>query len=137
MKLLQSIRDLHSPAQCNDGVALCIGRRQPSDKIGHTRAGGSDRYSRFTGHSTDAASDKGCILFMTADHGLNARIDEGIENLIDLCPWHPKDELCAVPLERFHYDIRTRHSFLLVGSHASFTFQIAIPFLLNPRQYLQ
>lgn len=81
---MNEIGELDSPAQRNYGVAFGIGRGEPSDEIGNTGARGRDGDAGLPRHASDAACDEGGVLLVPADNGLDLRVDEGIEDRVDL-----------------------------------------------------
>src|SRR6266849_89007 len=83
--------------------------RQPGHQIRNPGSGSRNRYPCFSRHQDDATCDEGCILLMTADHGLDGGIAQSVEYLVDLCAGHSKGIFCATRLKHSDKDIGTCH----------------------------
>ncbi len=101
MNLLQSVGESYGAAQSDHWVALGISCGKARDEIGDAGARSSDRYS-----SSDASSNKSCVLLMSADDRLDRRVNERIEDLVDLRARDSEDPLHIMLFERFDDDIR-------------------------------
>jgi hypothetical protein len=81
MKLFQSIRNRHCATDAHDRIALRGRRCETCDKI---RAAWPRSNSRFSGHAANAACYERGVLLMPADYGFDIRIQERVEDPIDL-----------------------------------------------------
>src|ERR1700758_4868142 len=84
MDLLQRLRNVDRSTQRYDGIALRIGGRQPGDQVRHPGAGRRDRDPCLARHTTDTARNERGILLVSADYGFDFRVDERIENSVNL-----------------------------------------------------
>src|SRR5262249_56344835 len=93
---------------------------EAGDQIRRARPGGDQTDARSAGHSTESLGDEGRVLLVTADDGLDPRIQQGIEDPVNLGTRHAEymgDPLC---LPTAHQDLRTAGtshspSFLVAG----------------------
>src|ERR1700749_91519 len=108
MNLLQSVGESYRATQSDHWVTLGISGCKARDEVGDAGARSSDRDSGFAGHPSNAPSNEGCILLMPADDRLDRRVDERIEDLVDLCARNSEYPLHIMLFECFDDDICTR-----------------------------
>ena len=91
MDLLQRLRRVDRSTKRYDWIALGIGCGQSSDQVRHPGAGRRDRDPSFPRHTTDTARNERGILLVSADDGFDFRVDERIENSVNLSAWDSED----------------------------------------------
>jgi hypothetical protein len=91
MHLLQCFRDVNRTTKSYDGIAFRVRRCQARDKIRDPGPRGGYRDPCLTRHTADTACNERGILLVSANYGFDFRVDERVENSVDLGAWNPKD----------------------------------------------
>ena len=107
MDLLERFKCRNRTAERHNRIALRIGGRETGCQVRHAGARGCDCDSGFAGHPTDATGDERCVLFMSANDSLNLRINQRIENSVNLGPRHTENMGDALRLEYAHDELST------------------------------
>src|SRR5262245_25747958 len=84
MDLLQAVGNAHGTSDRDERVAFGVGSRQAGYEVRATGPGGDQRNSRFARHPTDTAGNECRVLFMPADDGLDFRVQQRVEDFVDL-----------------------------------------------------
>ena len=107
MDLLEGFKCCDCTTECHNRIALRIGGRKPGCQVRNAGARGCDCDSGFAGHPADAAGDERGVLFMSANDSLNLRINQRIENSVDLGPRNTENMGDARRLEYAHDELST------------------------------
>ena len=93
MDLLQAIRHRHGAANRDNGIAFRVGCGEAGHEIGAAGPGGDQRHPSLSGHATDAAGDERSILLVAADDRLDPRVQQRVEDFVDLRAGNAEDIL--------------------------------------------
>ncbi len=106
MRLLQTVRDRHGPAQRDHGVALGVCGGETRGEIGDAGTGGDEHHARLARQAAQPACDEGRVLLMPADDELDLGIDQCIKDGIDLGAGNTEYVLDALGFEVAHQKVR-------------------------------
>ena len=84
MNLLERFIGRHCTSECHNWISFRIGGCQPGHKIGNTWPGSGNGHAGLSRHASNASSNKSGILLVPAYDGFDLRIDQGVEDGIDL-----------------------------------------------------
>ena len=114
VRLLQPVGDRHGAAQRHDGITFGIGGGQTGCQVGDARTRGHEHDAGLAGQPAQPARDEGRVLLVPADDQLDLRVDERIEDGVDLGAGDAEYVFDALGLEVAHQQVcavlRVAHS---------------------------
>src|ERR1700739_3771635 len=102
MKLFQSVRNRHCATNAYDRIAFRGRRCETCDKVRAAWPRSDQRHSRFSGHAANAACYERGVLLVPANDCFDLRIQERVEDLIDLRSRYAEDVFDSLRLQTFH-----------------------------------